>query len=196
MTGRLLTLCVAFVTTTAVAEEHSADTNSTDVTAKGAWYGWQIMLADLGVIAMLAGGGVATGSSSSFAFIPIIGGVTFYADGPLIHLGHGNSAGVRRSLLLRGLVPLGVAALGAGVGAVLAAGQRSHSEECNVGCAAGITATIGFGAGMLGAMIADWATAREPVFPAQVAQQATEPLWTPMVMLTPRGGGAGVVVRF
>lgn len=176
------------------AEVSPARPSPAEVHATGEWYGWQIMLADLGVIGALAGGGVLSSVSRDFAFIPIIGGVGYFAGGPLVHLGHGNPGGATKSLLLRLAVPFGAAALGVGVGALASKDTRSY--ECPRGCAVLLSATFGFGLGMLGAMVTDWVTASEPVRPGSRGSAASEPVWVPVLVLGSQGSGGGVVVRF
>jgi hypothetical protein len=158
------------------------------------WYGWQIMLADLGAIGALVGGGAATAESSGWAFIPIAGGAGYFAGGPLVHLAHGNGDRAAKSLLWRILAPTIGAAFGAGLAAGLTTGKPSGSE-CPRACGIELAAVFGFGAGMLPAMFIDWASAREAllVTPSSADGRLS---WAPVLALGPRGKGAGVVVRF
>ena len=64
------------------------------------WYGWQIVLADLGTLAIAA----ATRQPGV--------GVGLVVTGPIAHLAHGHGGRAVGSLLLRGLLPVGGAALG------------------------------------------------------------------------------------
>jgi len=59
-------------------------TSAVSEPAAGDWYGWQIMVAEVGAIGLLAGGGALTSMSSSFMFLPNLGGVVYFGDGPLI----------------------------------------------------------------------------------------------------------------
>jgi hypothetical protein len=80
-----------------------------------------------------------------------------------------------------------------GVGALALSGAH-RGEECSYACGVALFGAAGFGLGMLGAMVTDWVTAREPARPA-----AAEPggrAWAPVLVLGPRIKAAGVLVRF
>ncbi len=194
-TSLLLACCLAISPNAArTAEPSSASPPSESVKTSGEWYGWQIMLTDLGVIGALLVGGVLTGNSSAFAFIPVIGGVAFYAGGPVVHAAHRNGSGAANSLWLRILVPIGGAALGVGIGALIDAGQRR--SDCGEGCGKFVLSVAGFGAGMLGAMATDWVTAREPIRAEAPRAVAAKPAWSPTLVVTQHSAGAGIVLRF
>ncbi len=191
--GALLWICcLAIPPARAMAEDSVGARTPADVQPKGDWYGWQIMLADLGAITTLSVGGVLTGNSSSFAFIPITGGAAFYAGGPLVHVAHRNGQAATKSLLLRLLVPIGGAALGVGAGALF----DSRHQDCSEGCAKIFLGIAGFGAGMLGAMGTDWVTAREPMPALRIASDAAAPSWAPTLAVTRQGAGVGMMFRF
>ncbi len=157
----------------------------------GTWYGWEIMLADLGAAGAMAGGGVLTGNSSAFAFIPITGGLAYYTGGPIVHLAHGG--GAAGSLVRRLLMPVGGLAVGGGLGALLDSGSR-HGD-CSEGCALIGLGLLGFGTGMVAAMVTDWVVAREPEKTVPRGAGLSEPSWTPVVVMAPKPS-VGLVVRF
>ena len=177
-----------------MAEDPAGARAVVDVHATGGWYGWQILLADLGAITTLSVGGALSSHSSSFAAFSVAGGVVFYAGGPLVHVAHHSGPAAVRSVLLRLLVPIGGAALGLGVGALIYSGQPR--SDCSEGCAKSVLGIMGFGAGMLGAMATDWIIAREPIGALPGSSEATASSWTPTLVLTREGAGAGIVVRF
>lgn len=188
-----LICCLAIAPARAMAEDPVAARTSVDVRPKGDWYGWQIMLADLGAISTVYVGGALAVDSSSFVFIPITGGLAFYAGGPLVHVAHGNGQSATKSFLLRLLVPIGGAALGVAAGALI---DARHHSDCSEGCARVDLGVGGFGAGMLGAMATDWITAREPMPALRIAPEATAPSWAPTLAVTHQGAGVGMMFRF
>ena len=132
--------------------------------------------------------------SSSFAFVPIIGGVVYFGDGPLIHGLHHDGDGVARSLILRTSVPLAGAAVGAGLAMLFTVGQQYYTtSDCTRGCIAGVGAVFGFGLGMVTAMVVDWATASGPSAPAGNAGEA---VWWPALAVTSTSVGIGLGGRF
>jgi hypothetical protein len=159
---------------------------------RGEWYGWQIMLADLGAIGLLAGGAALTSDSSAYAFVPIVGGVTYLADAPIVYAAHGDAARIPWSLTRRILIPVALFGVGYGIGAA----TINSSEDCPKSCAGGVVGTLGAGIGMLGAMIYDWATAREPDRAAATTKADSGLVWAPILVLGPRAQEIGVVVRF
>ena len=159
---------------------------------RGEWYGWQIMLTDLGAIGLLAGGAALTSDSSAYAFLPIVGGVTYLADAPIVYAAHGDAARIPWSLTRRILIPVALFGVGYGIGAA----AINSSEDCSKSCAGALFGTIGAGIGMLGAMIYDWATAREPDRAAATTAAASGLVWAPILVLGPRGQEIGVVMRF
>jgi hypothetical protein len=187
----VLCLSLALGSIPARAEEISVPSEPQNRTS-GEWYGWQILLSDTAAIGLLVGGGFLTGNSSSFAFVPIAGGVLYYSGGPLIHVAHFVSGAARGSFLRRLLVPLVPAAVGVGIGA--AVGSSSSNADCGKGCAAFLLGAGGFGLGMLGAMGYDWVTATEPAKPSADALGDTG--WTPMLAVGGRGLGVGLAMRF
>jgi hypothetical protein len=158
----------------------------------GEWYGWQIMLADLGAIGLLAGGAALTSDSSAYAFVPIVGGVAYLADAPIVYAAHGDAARIPWTLTRRILIPVALFGVGYGIGAA----AINSSEDCSKSCAGAVFGTIGAGIGMLGAMIYDWATAREPDRAASPVGVAQGIVWAPILVLGPRGQEIGVVMRF
>lgn len=192
-------LCLGISLVFCLASPWKADADQNESTGErrertktsGNWYGWEIMLADLGAASAMVGGGVLTGKSGAFVFIPITGGLAYYTGGPLIHLTHAN--GAVGSLLRRLLLPVGGLALGAGVGALVDASQRRR--DCGEGCGAFVLGLVGFGTGMLGAMVTDWVVAREPEKTVSGVVGRSEPSWTPVVVIAPRPN-VGLVVRF
>ena len=90
-------------------------------------------------------------------------------------------------------MPVGGLAVGAGLGALLDSGHPRHSD-CN-GCAVWGLGLVGFGTGMLAAMVTDWVLAREPEKTVPRGVGLSEPSWTPVVVMAPRPS-VGLVVRF
>jgi hypothetical protein len=190
----VLNLCLAVGGNAVAAEDLRLHNTSPEVEGSRNWYGWQIMLADFGVIAALAGGAALTSNSSAFAFVPITGGVGYFGGGPLVHVAHGNGERAVKSLMVRLVAPLGGASVGWGIGNLLDSAQH-HRSDCAEGCARLALGIAGFGAGMLGAMVIDWVTAREPEPPA-TRSSAGEPIWAPVFVLGSRTRGAGIAIHF
>jgi hypothetical protein len=186
---RVLAVATCLVYGTARAEALAGD-ELVAAQAPGGWYGWQLMLVDLASTAAIVGGGVASQDGGPAVAIPIAGGVGYLAGGPLVHLAHGERDRAWRSTLLRAFLPLGAGALAAGVGA-LAAGSGS-SDVCSSkrACGAALGGVVGFGAGMLAAMVADWwdaGSSRTFVSPLQPSSRVAEAhAWLPLVVVGPR----------
>ncbi|MEZ4365592.1 MAG: hypothetical protein R2939_04810 [Kofleriaceae bacterium] len=69
----------------------------------GDWYGWQLMITDIGAITVAAAGASTNKNPGA-----VVGGAAAYVlSGPLIHLAHGEGRDALTSLLLR-TVPAGV----------------------------------------------------------------------------------------
>lgn len=131
----------------------------------GAWYGYEILVADLSAVAFMTAGvwaGSRTDSAAVGAVLAVPGALLYLGGGPAVHLfGHDRPAAAGRSALLRLLVPVGGALA---LGGIAAASTRpGTSDICTDrrACAAAFGGVAGFGLGMLGAMVADWVTARE-----------------------------------
>jgi hypothetical protein len=159
----------------------------------GAHFGWQVALVDAGAIALIVGGGALTSTATGFAILPAIGGALYFAGGPLTHTLHHDQGGAWRSVLLRVGIPIASAGVTAGLSALMTSGGQSdvcypHDQRT---CAALFGGLVGFGAGMIGAMVADWVTARapEPKAPQSMA-------WTVLALPLPGGIRFGVAGEF
>jgi len=159
----------------------------------GTWYGWQILVTDLGALGLIAGGIALTSNSTSFVFIPVIGGVTYLADAPTIYGLHGDTSRIPGSLLRRILLPAAGAGVGVGLGALVDSG--SGRTDCSEGCAAIALGVVGFGIGVLSAMIVDWVSASEPDRAAPPVA-ATGETWAPVVVVGSRSQSVGLLMRF
>ena len=125
----MLTLALGTGSIAAHAEGEVARFEPENSQNRGDWYGWQILLADAGVVGLLVGGGYLTGHSSAFAFVPITGGVLYYSGGPLIHAAHRIPGAATSSLLRRLFVPLAPAAVGAAIGALALGNSAAQKAE-------------------------------------------------------------------
>ncbi len=168
--------------------------------ARGPWFGWQVMLVDVGATALIAGGGALTSTSSGFAVLPILGGVTYLGGGPLVHALHDDPGGSARSIALRVGVPIATGGIFAGLAALTASSETSdicypHSERT---CAAIYGAAVGIGVGMIGAMVVDWITSSEPARTAAARDDGERPAgverprWA--VLPVPLRGGPGLAI--
>lgn len=195
MTALLLALLFAPAARAESPEEPAPSSNpQPPPMVAGRWYGWQIMIADVGALGLIAGGIALTSNSSAFAFIPITGAVVYVADAPLIYVAHGDASRLPGSLFCRILFPLAGAGLFFGLGAIVDA--ANGSKGCSEGCAAIALMEIGFGIGVLVAMVYDWITAREPDRADLQTPAVRGVVWAPVVALGPTSQTVGVVLRF
>jgi hypothetical protein len=132
------------------------------------WYGWHIMLADAGVVAV----SLASGRNAG----PGVATIGLLASGPVVHLAHHHGARAAGSLWLRVGLPAAGLILGAQMGAC--------SAKCD---APGGGVILGFGLGALTALILDDAVLawddRPPPAPS-----------SPVVSLVPTRGGAALAL--
>jgi len=139
---------------------------------EGESYRWQIAAADATSFALaLTGNRTALGAA----------GLTYLLGSPIIHGVHGQPARAGGSLALRLALPF----FGAVVGAA-----ADRCDGCDEGPIAGIF--LGFGAGILGAMIIDNALIAQPL---QVHKDTTM-TWVPQIAVTPQRVGVGVMGQF
>jgi hypothetical protein len=89
-----------------------------------AWYGWQVLLADVGAFALALLSTQSTGGDVTWLGV---GGVAYAAGGPVIHAIHGRYVNAAVSLGLRVAVPLVGYALGAS-----SAGCGASGTDCSV----------------------------------------------------------------
>jgi hypothetical protein len=168
--------------------------------APGAWYGWKIMLVDLASAGLIVGGSFAAQDGGAAVAIPVAGGAGYLLGGPLVHALQGEHERVPRSILLRVLVPLGAGALGAGLGALAAGNSTGDICTSARACGAIFGGFVGVSAGMLGAMAADWWTARsrplQSASPPGVSSTAEDRSWMPLVLVQPRTRSVMLAVRF
>jgi hypothetical protein len=142
------------------------------------WYGWQIMLADLGMVAAVAAGG---GTRTSWT----AGAAGYSLAGPAVHAMHRDGRAAAGSVLRRATFPLAAAALGAGAGAVVGCGAAGSS------CGVTGGAYVGFAVGVVGAMVADWVLARD----APLASSGRI-AWAPFLLAVGDARGVGVAGQF
>jgi hypothetical protein len=88
-----------------------------------AWYGWQVLLADAGVVAVSFAAVGAKGPGLLFA-----AGAAYYAGGPIIRTVHNDGGGW--SVLRRVTFPLDGVLAGAAIGTAF-----DHHQDCAEGCA-------------------------------------------------------------
>jgi hypothetical protein len=162
----------------------------------GHWYGWQILLADLGVLGLIVGGtALSSEVSNAYVFLPILGFTIYIVDAPILESVNQNPERVPWTLGRRFLIPVAVGLVGFGIGAL---GYPSHAgdSDCTGPCAGAVGATFGVLIGMVGAMIYDWIASSTPDRPALPRAATSGIIWAPVVMVGPRTQMAGVVVRF
>ncbi len=141
-------------------------------------YRWQITAADIASIA-LAFSHSDTGLR--------LGGLTYALGGPIIHGVHGQGGRAGASLVLRIGLPIALAV----AGAELAHHHCSpDDDDCDDGSLGG--AVLGFGVGLVTAMVVDSAVIAGPV---EVRKHAGV-TWAPQITVTSRHAGLGVVGRF
>jgi hypothetical protein len=136
----------------------------TTVATHPAWYGWQLLAADAGVVGL---------ASAGFMFPHENGGakvgaavLMYLLDGPILHAAHGRGGGALRSVALRLGLPLAGALVGGTIGSELE--LRRHRENGHslddgcAGCGGVLGAFIGAGLQTVPAMIIDAVLAWEP----------------------------------
>ncbi len=183
-----------WMATPATAQEATAP-------AAGASFGWQVAAVDLGVVALAATGGALAARSSGFAVLPALAGVGYFAGGPLVHAAHGDGDGAWTSLGWRVIAPVTLGGAAAGVAALATTDGRSDICSSRRACAALFWGAAGFGAGMIAAMVHDWATAREPAAAAAargtgVATPHRAVSWIPIVSASPEAAAVGLAARW
>jgi hypothetical protein len=165
---------------------------------QGRSYGWQLAIADLAAAGLVVGGIASSSSSFARTALPVAGSAVFLGVGPVIHLAHHNGPGARHSFLMRLLLPLSGAALGAAAGTIPSTHYDTLSghETCDRQCTLQNYAAVGAGAGAALAMALDWFSARPP--PPKVMADAEEaaPAWEPVVAVGPRSAMMGLALVF
>lgn len=140
-------------------------------------YRWQVFLADSASLA-IAFSGNKTGITLS--------GAGYVLAAPIIHLSHDEGGRAGASLLLR----LGLPIAGAFGGAALTRHACApDDEDCDDGALEG--AILGFGLGILTAMVVDTAFIARPI-----KSHRTTTTWVPQVAITGQHVGLGVAGRF
>ncbi len=161
----------------------------------GASFGWEVAAVDASAIALGAVGGLLTSRTTGLAVLPALGGAAYFAGGPLVHVAHHDPRGAWGSLAWRILAPVALGGAAAGVAALATPDGPTDLCSSRTVCAAALVGAAGFGAGMMVAMVHDWATAREPA-PARSAATASSGTprvaWTPLVAAGPHGATLGL----
>jgi hypothetical protein len=139
-------------------------------------YRWQIVAADVASVVLVFS--VRDAGAS-------LGGLTYVLGGPVIHGAHGHGGRVIASLALRAGLPIAMAFGGAAL-----ARHGCSDEDCDDGSFGG--AILGFGLGIVTAMVVDTALIAQPV---EVRKHA-DATWAPQIAVTSRHVGLGVVGRF
>ena len=135
--------------------------------AEGESYGNQTVLADVTSGLLFCGAGLASNSNKdglSAGFV-VAGVATYLAGGPVVHLLHGNRGGAVRSGIVRVLLPVVATFVGAGIGGLVGGidNGRYSDGTSKTGDQAATGGVIGFGAGVLAAIVVDAAAfAHEP----------------------------------
>jgi len=158
-------------------------------TEAGSHFGGEVALADLASIGLVVAGGVLGGKTHSAVVgsgLAVPGAIGYLAGSAAIHLGHDDAPGAWRA----GIVRIAAPAVGAAAIYLLTTGDANQEDECN-GCIRALKVSLGAGAGMLAAMIFDWATAVEP------ARNPSPSAVTIVPVITVGGTtGAGLWMRF
>ena len=131
------------------------------------WYGWQIALADLGVLGL----GAATGGAATFGWL---------ASGAIVHFAHGQTGKGLGSIGLRAGLPLAGILIGAG------ASSGCSGDFCQLG-----GAVVGGLAGVVTAEIIDLAIARD-----EVVESTSQARLVPTVHASRTGVALGVVTSW
>jgi hypothetical protein len=150
------TACALAVAMT--AQIASAETG--DAPPARAWYGWQVLVVDVGLVVATAAT-AATLDGDGAGAVVLIGAGGLVLSGPVIHSSHGRRDLAGRSLILRPLLP----AVGAAAGFLV--GGRAVDEPDDDGYGALFSGFLGFTAGLAVAEIIDMASGWEelPVVP-------------------------------
>lgn len=143
-------------------------------------YRWQIAIADAASIALVFS--QSRPGATIGAFVYLLGG-------PVIHGANGEGGRTAASLALR----LGMPLAGALAGAKLASSRSSCSAD-DIDCDSGELAggLLGFGVGVLGAMILDSALIARP----HVVHKEPQRTWVPQFTVTPHQKTVGLLARF
>lgn len=140
-------LAVAMATQVARAE-------TSDPPEPRAWYGWQFLVADVGIVVATAATAASVGGDGSGAVV-LIGAGALVLSGPVVHSSNGRPDLAGRSLVLRPLLPVA----GAAAGLLLA--SRTVDEPGDDGYGALFSGFVGFTAGLAVAEIIDMASGWE-----------------------------------
>ena len=138
---------------TGVSARAQPSASTSSATPDAGWYGWQILLADLTSIGLVAAS-TQMGDARAASGIGAIGGLGYFLGGPIIHGLHHQSPGkVGGSFGLRFGVPAGLGIVGALIGATTPIkGDSIFSDRSFVTFA---DAAIGVGVGVLVASAID-----------------------------------------
>jgi hypothetical protein len=134
------------------AQVASAETS--DAPEPRAWYGWQFLVVDLGLIVATAATAASIGGDGSGAVV-LIGAGGLVLSGPVVHSSNGRPDLAGRSLVLRPLLP----AIGTAAGLLLA--SATVDEPGDDGYGALFSGFVGFTAGLAVAEIIDMASGWE-----------------------------------
>lgn len=142
-------------------------------------YRWQIAVVDAAGLA-LAFSQNQTGTS--------LGGLAYALGGPVIHGMHGHGGRVLASMALRVGLPLALAIGGGELGRQDCSGPDDYDcGGANIG-----GALLGFGLGVVTAMVVDDALIARPV----AIRKHDDATWAPQIAVTPRHVGLGALGRF
>lgn len=139
-------------------------------------YRWEIVAADAVSLALLLKGG-RDGST--------VGALTYVLVPPILHLSEDRAGRAAASLVLRLGLPIAGALTGASLG-----GRGCHSEDDCDDEGAFVLAFLGFGAGLLSAMVVDTAFIARPI------HKHSSVTWAPHVAVTRQQVRLGVAGRF
>ena len=140
-------------------------------------YRWQIVVADSASLALLF--------SASEPGVTAAG-LTYVLGGPVIHGAHGEAGRTIASLVLR----VGLPILGGACGAALTRRDCGPDDyDCDQGFGGFL---VGFGLGILTAMVVDTAVIARPL----KVHRTADTTWAPRIAVTPQHVGLGVMGRF
>ncbi len=152
-------------------------------------YGKQIVLADLAWLgALYLVGSAEARNSNGDGGMPLTSllALGYFATGPIVHLRHGNKTGAAKSLAARALLPVG----GMLVGGMLAAGSADDGNGDDIDDSFAVLGgmMLGFGAGIVSAVVLDWTVFSKKTVEARPATWAV----TPRLSVNKHGVVAGV----
>jgi hypothetical protein len=125
------------------------------------WYGWQTLVVDAGWIML---GVLGSGSNSSA--VSVVGIVTYFLGGPVVHWAHGHGAKGAIDLGIRLGAPVVGALLGLGIGGLADHGHTISSDGGGATDGAIVGAVLGAFIGLVGAITVDAAVLANEDVPA------------------------------